>query len=122
MTLNGREVHFLYSMRAAKMLADFCPERDFSRIGEALSGKYGNIIENQSRFIIALSTAYCKSADHRDEGETPVTMDELYDLDQVTFQAVFMAAAEAMNAGSQTHMETKPAPRKKGSARPESQS
>lgn len=122
MTLNGREVGFLYSMRAAKMFADFCPERDFSRISDALTGKYGNIIENQARFIIALSTAYCRSADHRDEGQEPITMDELLDLDQEMFQALFLAAAEAMSAGNQTHIETKPAPRKKANARQENQS
>lgn len=122
MTLNGREVHFFYSMRAAKMFADFCPDRDFSRMSEALTGKYGNIIDNQARFIIALSTAYCKSAEHRDEGEEPVTMDELLDLDQETFQALFLEAAAAMQTGGQTHVETKPAPRKKGNALPASQS
>lgn len=112
----------MYSMRAAKMFADFCPDRDFSRIGEALSGKSGNIIENQARFIIALNLAYCKSADHRDEGCEPLTMDELLDLDQQTFQDLFLEAAAAMQAGSETHVETKPAPRKKASARQENQS
>lgn len=122
MELNGREVGFMYSMRAAKMFADFCPERDFSRIGEALTGKYGNIVENQARFIIALSTAYCLSSDHRAEGMQPVGMDELLDLDQDTFQSLFLAAAQAMQAGNETHVQTKPAPRKKGTAQQENQS
>lgn len=122
MELNGRYVGFLYSMRAAKMFADFCPDRDFSRIGEALSGKHGNIIENQCAFIIALNTAFCRSQEHRDEGHTPITIDELLDLDQETFQGLFLAAAEAMGAGNQTHVETKPAPRKKVNARQENQS
>ena len=65
MELNGREVGFKYSMRAAKMFADFCPERNISRIGEALSGEYGNVVDNQAAFIVALNTAYCRSADHR---------------------------------------------------------
>lgn len=122
MELNGRYVGFLYSMRAAKMFADFCPDRDFSRIGEALSGKHGNIIENQCAFIIALNTAFCRSQEHRDEGHTPITIDELLDLDQETFQSLFLAAAEAMGAGNKTHVETKPAPRKKVSAQPVEQS
>ena len=122
MELNGREIGFKFTMRAFKMFADFCPERDFSRIGEALSGKYGNIIENQMAFIIALNTAYCRSAEHKDEGQTPITMDEIYDLDQETLQALFIEAAKAMQEGMQTHVETKPAPRKKASAQRVNQS
>lgn len=122
MELNGREVGFMYSMRAAKLFADFCPDRDFSRIGEALTGKYGNIVDNQARFIIALSTAYAMSAEHRAEGCQPVTMDELLDLDQETFQALFLEAARALQAGRETHVQTKPAPRKKATAHPENQS
>jgi len=122
MILNGREVNFKYSMRAAKAFADFCPERNFSRIGEALSGQYGNIIENQSNFIIALNRAYCMSMDHRDEDLQPITMDELLDLDQEVFQEVFLAAAACMQADRQTHVETRPAPRKKDSAQPGEQS
>lgn len=116
MQLNGREVGFKYSMRAAKMFADFCPERDFSRIGEALSGKHGNIIDNQAAFIIALNTAYCRSAEHKDEGLTSITMDELLDLDQSAFQDLFLEAAQALQVDSETHVETRPAPRKKASA------
>jgi hypothetical protein len=122
MELNGREVGFKYSMRAAKMFADFCPERNFSRIGEALSGQYGNLIDNQAAFIVALNTAYCRSADHRDEGLQMITTEELLDLDQEEFQKLFLAAAECMTRDRKTHVETKPAPRKKGSAQPNKQS
>ena len=122
MELNGREVGFMYSMRAAKAFADFCPERNFSRIGEALSGQYGNIIDNQTNFILALNRAYCMSAEHKEEGQEPITVDELLDLDQETFQNVFLAAANAMTEDRKTHVEAKPAPRKKGHAQPGNQS
>ncbi len=122
MDLNGREVKFAYNMRAAKLFADFCPDRDFSRIGEALSGKYGNIIENQAHFIIALSLGYCKSREHKDEGLEPITMDELLDLGQGEFQNLFLKAAECMREDKKTTIETKPAPRKKVSAQPVRQS
>lgn len=122
MQLNGREVGFKYSVRAIKMIVDFCPDRDMSKIEGALSGKYGNIIDNQAAFIVALNTAYCRSADHKDEGQTPITMDEIYDLDQETLQALFIEAAKAMQEGMQTHVETKPAPRKKASAQRVNQS
>lgn len=122
MELNGREVGFKYSMRAAKMFADFCPERNISRIGEALSGAYGNVVDNQAAFIVALNTAFCKSADHRDEGLQLITVDELLDLDQDEFQKIFLAAADVMTEDKKTHVETKPAPRKKGSAQPREQS
>jgi hypothetical protein len=122
MELNGREVGFKYSMRAAKMFADFCPDRNISRIGEALSGESGNIVDNQAAFIVALNMAYCKSIDHRDEGLQPITVDELLDLEQDEFQDVFLAAAACMDKEKKTTVETKPAPRKKGNAQPKSQS
>lgn len=122
MELNGREVGFKYSMRAAKMFADFCPERNIGRIGEALSGEYGNVVDNQAAFIVALNTAYCRSADHKDEGLQIITVDELLDLEQDEFQEVFLKAAECFNQDKKTHVETKPAPRKKGSAQPREQS
>ena len=122
MELNGREVGFKYSMRAAKMFADFCPERNISRIGEALSGDYGNVIDNQAAFIIALNTAYCRSSDHKDEEQQMITIDELLDLDQDTFQEIFLAAADVMTEDKKTHIETKPAPRKKANAQPKEQS
>lgn len=122
MELNNRIVKFTYNMRAAKMFADFCPDRDISRIAEALSGKYGNIIENQSHFIIALNLGYCKSRDHKDEDLEPITMDELLDLEQDEFQKVFLEAAKCMQDDKQTKMQTKPAPRKKVNPQQEKQS
>lgn len=122
MELNGREVNFKYSMRAAKMFADFCPDRDISRMGEALSGQFGNVVDNQASFIIALNQAYVKSLDHKDEDLDPITKDELYDLDQDTFQEIFLAAAAVMTEDKKVHVQTKPAPRKKGSAQQAKQS
>ena len=122
MELNGREIGFAYNMRAAKMLVDLAPDRDLTKIGDALTGKYGNIVDNQAKFIIALSAAYCMSAEHRAEGATPVTMDELLDMDQEEFQAVFLEASNAFIEGQKTNVNTKPAPRKKGTAQPENQS
>lgn len=122
MELNGREVGFAYNMRAAKMLVDLAPDRDLTKIGDALTGKHGNIVDNQAKFIIALSTAYSQSAEHRAEGATPVTMDELLDMDQEEFQAVFLEASNAFIEGQKTNVNTKPAPRKKGTAQPENQS
>lgn len=122
MKLNGREVEFKYSMRAAKMFADFCPERNISRIGEALSGGYGNVVDNQAAFIVALNTAYCKSMDHRDEALTPITLDELLDLDQEEFQKIFLVAADCMKQDRKAKIETRPAPRKKGNAQLDDQS
>lgn len=122
MELNGREIGFAYNMRAAKMLVDLAPDRDLTKIGDALTGKCGNIIDNQAKFIIALSVAYSQSAEHRAEGATPVTMDELLDMDQEEFQAVFLEASNAFIEGQKTNVNTKPAPRKKGTAQPENQS
>lgn len=122
MELNGREIGFAYNMRAAKMLVDLAPDRDLTKIGDALTGKYGNIVDNQAKFIIALSVAYSQSAEHRAEGATPVTMDELLDMDQEEFQAVFLEASNAFIEGQKTNVNTKPAPRKKGTAQPENQS
>lgn len=122
MELNGREIGFAYNMRAAKMLVDLAPDRDLTKIGDALTGKHGNIVDNQAKFIIALSVAYSQSAEHRAEGATPVTMDELLDMDQEEFQAVFLEASNAFIEGQKTNVNTKPAPRKKGTAQPENQS
>ena len=122
MIVNGREVRFAYNMRAAKMIVDIAPERDLSRLGESLNGTWGNVIENQARFIIAMSTAYCMSSDHRAEEARPITMDELMDLDQDTFLALVTEAMQAMQAGGETHVRTKPAPRKKVGTQPENQS
>ena len=122
MDLNGREINFAYNMRAAKAFADFCPERNISKIGEALSGQFGNVVDNQANFILAMNHAYCLSQEHRGENLKMITMDELLDLDQDTFQAVFLAAAACMNHDKQTKVETKPAPRKKGGTQPANQS
>ena len=122
MELNGREINFAYNMRAAKMLVDISPERDLSRLGDALTGKYGNAIENQARLIVALSTAYCLSSDHKAEGLQPVTMDEVLDLDPETFRDLFMAASNAFVDGQKTNVRTKPVPRKKAGTQPENQS
>lgn len=121
MELNGREIGFAYNMRAAKMLVDLAPDRDLTKIGDALTGKHGNIVDNQAKFIIALSAAYCMSAEHRAEGIAPITMDELLDMDQETFQAVFLESSNAFLDGQKTNVQTRPA-RKKASAQPENQS
>lgn len=119
MILNGREVNFAYTMRAAKALAEICPNRDMSLMGDALQGKFGNIVDNQTAFIIAMNQAYNKSSDHKDEEIKPITADELLDLSQDEFQEVFLDAAAAMDKDSKIHVETKPV--KKAGTQPKKQ-
>lgn len=108
MEVNGREVGFAYNMRALKLIAEICPNRDLSKINDVILGRVGNIIENQTKVILAMNQGYTRSNEHKAENQKPLSEDELLDMSQEQFNAVFTAASRCIIDESKTHVETKP--------------
>jgi hypothetical protein len=106
--INGREVGFAFNTRAVMLAADICPNRDINKIDMMIQGKVGNIIENQTRFILAMNKAYVLSSEHRGENQKPLTEDELLDMSPEEFMDVFTAAYTTRIKDGKTNIETKP--------------
>lgn len=108
MVINGREVGFAFNTRAVMLAADICPNRDINKIDMMIQGKVGNIVENQTRFILAMNKAYVLSSEHRGENQKPLTEDELLDMSPEEFMDVFTAAYTTRIKDGKTNIETKP--------------
>ena len=93
MEINGKNISFAYTMRAYRDLSEICENGDISKLIPAITGKYGNSIENTCKFISALVNA----AAHRDGTDT-MTPDEILDLDADVFGAMSDVAVETFVA------------------------
>lgn len=58
MIIHGRECGFRFTVRASLELAELCPEKDLSRVGELLDGKpYSEIVEVIMKMAIIFNKA-----------------------------------------------------------------
>ncbi len=123
MEINGREIHFLRTVRANCLLADYAPDHDiakFNLIWE--SGDYTAQQKACAVFIAALSEGYERRKAGAEPGYVarPISVDEALDLDDDTFAALFQEALNAYTSGGKVTVETEPVPGKKTAGRKKS--
>ena len=99
MEINGKNISFAYTMRAYRDLSEICEGGDISKLIPAITGKYGNSIENMCKFISILINA----AAHRD-GTDYMSADEIMDLDADAFSALSDAAVNTYVAAQKRNV------------------
>ena len=77
-----RTLKFAYTMRAYRDICAICKDGKISGLKDALTGDYGNQVENLAGFIAALANAAA-----RRDGEELITVEDLLDLTPEEFAA-----------------------------------
>ena len=121
MKIYGREIRFRRTVGATCDIADLCPDKDISRIGEVMNG---GTTRSQFRamcgFVAALNKGYEDwqkfTASHVGSfgsvGEVefvfqdPLTFEELSTLSPEELSALFLEAMEVFNEDGKTTVET----------------
>lgn len=121
MIIHGRERGFALTIGATIEIAEFCPNGDIGKIGDAITrGGYARQMTNICKLIVALNKGYEEKRAFEEAGYTPDPLTEA-EVRSLTTAELMALQAEAMAAfahDSVTTVETKPS--KKDNAPPES--
>lgn len=118
MELNGREIGFRRSVLATTKIAEACPGRDLSKLGDMLGSDIVTSLETAVAFVTALSEAYELHRKREDPTyvPNPVTKEELLDGDEETLMALVMEAVKVYQADGQVTVEAEAPKEKNGEA------
>ena len=121
MIIHGKERGFALTIGATIEIAEFCPNGDISRIGDAITrGGYARQMSNICKLIVALNRGYEERKAFEENGYVPdpLTEQEVRSLTTADLTALQGEAMAAFSRDAETTVETKPP--KKETAPPES--
>jgi len=112
MQVNGREIGFRRSVRATADLAEICPNKDITKLGELMNGGTGQQLATGAVLIHVLNDAYVRHErlEHPDADLKAITVDEIMDLDEETYMQLLAEAMLTFKVDGKTEVRTKPAP------------
>lgn len=121
MRIHGKERGFALTIGATIEIAEFCPNGDIARVGDAITkGGYSRQMTNICKLIVALNRGYEERRAFEEDGyrPDPLTEQEVRSLTMADLNALRDEAMAAFASDSQTTVEVKPP--KKDNAPPES--
>lgn len=110
MQIYGEEYGMMLTVGATTEISEFCPDGDFTRIGELLDMKYVDMINAVSKFIVAMSKGYDDNKRFSGEEVThkPLTVEMVKSLPATFFKEAQTEAFAAFRDGSKTTVEVAP--------------
>ena len=118
MELNGREIGFRRSVLATTKIADVCPGKDISKLGDLLGSDIVTALDTAITFVTALSEAYELHRKREEPGykPNPVTREELLDETEDTLMALVLEGVKVFQNDGQTTVEAEAPKGKNGEA------
>lgn len=115
MIVHGKERGFTLTVRASMELAELCPEKDLTRIGEAMKGTYQETLGFVAKFICLMNKGYEENKGYEDPAykPDPLTEDEVFCLPMGVLYKVRDAAMEAFSADTTPSVEVEPEKKEK---------
>lgn len=119
MQVYGREVGFRFTVGASAEISDICPDGDISRLGEVLTGQYGETVRDSAAVIAALSEGYEQTRKFEDASYTPrpLTVEEILSLGMAEFAELQRAAMSAWRTDAAPTVEVEPEKKENGKER-----
>ena len=114
MKIYGEEYGMMLTIGATDEIGKFCPDGDFTRIGELLDQKYSDMINAVAKFIVALSKGYDDNKRFSGEEVThkPLTVEMVKALPVSFFKEAQAEAFATFSADSKTTVEVAPSKKK----------
>ena len=75
--MENKEYGYALTVGASIAISRLCPNGDISRIGEAVSGEYGDTVEKMCAIIVALNGGYVAEEKLAGREAARITMEEL---------------------------------------------
>lgn len=106
MKIFGREIGMALTVGATAEIADMCPDKDLSRIGELFDQPYGQQIDFIVSFIEALNKGYVNQKKLEGENCDRLCREEILALSPAQFQELQAEAMKTFGADSESEIET----------------
>lgn len=123
MIIYGKEYHFALTIRAQQRLAEFCPNKDITRLNEVFSGEgfTARDMELAAQFCVILNEGYETKRCFEDLNHKfdPLTMDIVLSLEQDEFEQLQAEAQACYKRDKNPTVGTEPQ-KKTDAAAPES--
>ena len=118
MELNGREVGFRRSVLATTKIAEACPNRDISKLGDLLGSDIVTALDTAVLFVCALSEAYELHRKREEPGyiPNPITREELLDETEETLMELVNEGVKVFQNDGKTTVEAEAPKGKNGDA------
>ena len=109
MKIHGREIYFKRTVQATCEVAGICPDEDIANIQQVFTGTTAKVAKNIATIICALNKGYELTKQYEEDGyePKPLTMDEVFLLDEETFIALQNEAVAAWS-GEKPTVEAQP--------------
>lgn len=108
-----KDINFKLTVGAAAEIADFCPDKDISKIGDVMQ-TYPDTVKNGARFIRALNRGYVMSEDPLGKkGLHVITENEIFALDPEEFMELLDKAMTSFGADRETETDVEPVKKEK---------
>lgn len=111
MVIHGKERGFALTIGATIEIAEFCPNGDISRVGDAITkGGYAKQMRNIVKLIVALNRGYEEKRKFEEPGyaSEPLTEAEVASLTTGELTELQVEAMAAFGQDAQSTVETKP--------------
>ena len=109
MKIHGREIYFKRTVQATCEVASICPDEDIAKIQSLFEGPTEKVAKNIATIVCALNKGYELAKQYEDSSyePKPLTMDEVFLLDEETFIALQNEAIMAWS-GEKPTVEAQP--------------
>lgn len=101
----GKEIGFAFTVGAAKELADLCPDKDLSRLGEASGENLSDRLSFTIDLILILNKAWCAIKTLEGETVAPVTREMLETLSPKKLMSIGTEAMQIIHEDSEGEIE-----------------
>lgn len=108
MIIHNKNIGFKLTTGASAEIANLCPDRDISKVGDLLSGAYADSIINCEKFARILNKWYVRCEKFEGREADLLEEGECLTLDPSTYQELIQEAMNSFANDSKTEVKSKP--------------
>lgn len=109
MIIHGKDIRFKLTVGASGEIADLCPDRDISKIGEMLSGSYCDSIITTEKFCRILNKWYVRFEKYAGRKADSLEEGECLTLEPDEYKQLINEAMGAFSSDAKTDVKVEPA-------------
>lgn len=108
MIIHGKDIRFKLTVGASGEIADLCPDRDIAKIGDMLSGAYGDSIITTEKFCRILNKWYVRCEKYAGRKADSIEEGELLTLEPNEYNQLINEAMGAFSSDAKTDVNAEP--------------
>lgn len=108
MIIHNKNIGFKLTTGATAEIANLCPDRDISKVGDLLSGAYADAVVNCDKFMRILNKWYVRCEKFEGREADLLEEGECLTLDPEVYQSLMQEAMSAFARDTKTEVSAKP--------------